>query len=217
MAQHRYRHHKVKREHTIIEGLLPLFISIGELEEVRSIIPGRINQRSRTGEGGLFFQYETETGLKLLGRSKLAVQEVFVVTDQPENVLDALISRGIVISAGNGDGHSKRQEKEPSPRANNGRSRRARKRSRPSASTPNHNQENSAAKPSPVRDAQNGNNNQANSEGKQKGGAAPTKSAPPNQAESLEPKLWNELLKLHDELLRLEEELGEGLRSPETD
>src|SRR5690606_12892930 len=102
MAQHRYRQGKVKREHTIIEGLLPLLTSIAELPEVDSIIPGRINQRSRTGETGLFFQYQTETGLKLLGRSKLAVQEVFVVTSQPQAVLEALIARRLVKTPGNG-------------------------------------------------------------------------------------------------------------------
>lgn len=96
MAQHRYRQHKVKREHTIIEGLLPLLQSIGELAGVQSVTPGRINQRSRTGEAGLFFQYKTETGLKLIGRSKTAVQEVFVVTDDPDGVIASLIDKGLI-------------------------------------------------------------------------------------------------------------------------
>ena len=96
MAQHRHRQHKVKREHTIIEGLLPLLLRAAELEEVTSITPGRINPRTRSGDAGLFFQYQTETGLKLIGRSKTAVQEVFIVTADPAGALDALVKRGLV-------------------------------------------------------------------------------------------------------------------------
>lgn len=98
MAQHRYRQNKIKREHTIIDGVLPILEQIAALPHVQAITPGRINQRSGNRAEGITFQYHTETGLKLLARSSRAVQEVFVVSDKPQDVLRALHAKGLVAT-----------------------------------------------------------------------------------------------------------------------
>lgn len=96
MSQHRYRQNKVKREHSIVEGLLPILERIASTPGVQSVTPGRISPRSRPGSPGIRFQYPTESGLKLLARSNVAVQEVFVVTDEPDRVIERLQSAGIL-------------------------------------------------------------------------------------------------------------------------
>ncbi len=264
MAQHRYRQGKVKREHTIIEGLLPLLTSIAELPEVNSIIPGRINQRSRTGETGLFFQYQTETGLKLLGRSKLAVQEVFVVTGQPQAVLEALVTRSLVKSPGNGRspgakkaegvkhsgtedtkdaggtggagdtgeaGDSGEMEKgkvpreagaptsrvdtsgAPPRRTNTQRNRPRAKRGGPTTKRADRAQQLSAQDAAQSAVVENSSTQGAPQSAlrKENGGSTPFREEPPPETERVEPKLWNQLLKLHHELLRLEKELTKEL------
>ena len=57
------------------------------IPEIRSIIPGRIN-RTRGGQSELRirYQYETETGAKLIAHGPGVVQEVFIVTTDPEAV-----------------------------------------------------------------------------------------------------------------------------------
>lgn len=110
MSQHRYRQKKVKREHSIIEGLLPVLERIASLPGVQSVTPGRIKPRSRPGAPGLRFQYVTETGLKLLGRSNAAVQEVFVVTDEPERVLEQFRAEGLLEP-----GRAQEPGREPEP------------------------------------------------------------------------------------------------------
>lgn len=97
MAQHRYRQNKIKREHTIIDGILPALERIAALSDVHAITPGRINQRAGNRSNDVTFQYRTETGLKFLARSSRAVQEVFVVTDTPDAVLEALVAQGVVV------------------------------------------------------------------------------------------------------------------------
>lgn len=126
LSQHRYRQGKIKREHTIIDGLLPLLEQMARFEAVTSITPGRIRPRSRPGDPAVTFQYVTESGLKLLARSHTAIQEVFIVTSDPETTLARLASAGLIV-----------QEK-------SGRTRRSRK-ARPGASS----RERSAPAPSP--------------------------------------------------------------------
>lgn len=57
------------------------------MDAVQSVIPGRIAQiRSSSGIKRLKFQYPTETGAKLQAKGGGAVQEIFVVTEDPEQV-----------------------------------------------------------------------------------------------------------------------------------
>ncbi len=85
MPKHRSR--GVKRDHTILPGFEDAFERLAALEAVQSVIPGRIASiRSSKGHKRLTFQYPTETGAKLQAKARGAVQEVFVVTGDPEGV-----------------------------------------------------------------------------------------------------------------------------------
>ncbi|MDR1604139.1 MAG: DUF2103 domain-containing protein [Gracilibacteraceae bacterium] len=81
----KYRHNKIKREHHLIDGALELLESLSDLDVVTDIIPGVISV-TRAREKSAAYQYETETGCKLLLKGGGAVQEVFVVTEYPELV-----------------------------------------------------------------------------------------------------------------------------------
>lgn len=71
----------------MLEGFGEALERIAALDAVQSVIPGRIAQiRSSTGHKRLTFQYPTDSGAKLQAKGGGAVQEVFVVTDDPEQV-----------------------------------------------------------------------------------------------------------------------------------
>jgi hypothetical protein len=88
----KYRSNKIKKEHTIIEDILPLLESISNFPEIKSIIPGRINQRSSSSGQKAYLQikYNTSSGLKLLAKNSSSVQEVFVVTTDTETTVKRL-------------------------------------------------------------------------------------------------------------------------------
>lgn len=91
----KYRKNKIKREHGIIKGLKKFLESnISTLDHVTGIIPGRITVGNTTGENLVIkYKYETSSGSKLIARSGNSVQEVFVITDNPEdlkNVIEAI-------------------------------------------------------------------------------------------------------------------------------
>lgn len=87
----KYRNNNIKQEHTIIEDLLPLLEDIVQLPTIKSIIPGRINRRKGSGMPVyLQLQYDTGTGIKLLGKNSSSLQEVFVVTDDVELTMKLL-------------------------------------------------------------------------------------------------------------------------------
>lgn len=238
MTQHRHRQRKVKREHTIIEGLWPLLQKAGKLDVVSSITPGRIRRRARSGgDTGLFYQYTIETGLKLLGRSTTSVQEVFVVTPDPEAALEALIRHGIVHpvksprpSPGAGGSESSRSSggtrgatsslpaprtkrsessRRPSPAGEPESLSRSRSRSRPSPP---------AGEPAPARESMPPSQSASTQGSPPAKQAAPVQDAPPQksvdpdspEAQKVEPKLWNDLLRLHQELWELEKSLEEA-------
>lgn len=87
----RHRTKGVKREHSIINGLLPILEQIAAWPAVSAVIPGRI---SVTRGASPTFQLRrgpaTMTGLKLTARRGTTAQEVFVVTTEPETVIECL-------------------------------------------------------------------------------------------------------------------------------
>lgn len=91
LAGNKYRENKIKQEHTIINDILPLLEEIARLPMVKSIIPGRINRRKGSGiQPYLQLKYKTPSGIKLLGKNSSSLQEVFVVTDEPEALIALL-------------------------------------------------------------------------------------------------------------------------------
>lgn len=100
----RYREGKIKREHGVPAGILALLRRVAEVPEIEAIIPGRIHRRPGSAGTELRFQYFTESGLKLLAKHGGAVQEVFLVAAAREEVLAALVERGLVRGEGPGAG-----------------------------------------------------------------------------------------------------------------
>lgn len=91
----KYRDGKIKREHTVIERVWPVLEEMAGCAAITSIIPGPI---SSLGSRGLeiTFQRFTETGLRLLAKNGSAVQELYLVTPQPQVVLNWLAEQGLV-------------------------------------------------------------------------------------------------------------------------
>jgi hypothetical protein len=88
MSGGKYREKKIKKEHTIIEDILPFLEKIAGLSSVKSIIPGRINRRKGSGiPPHINLKYNTPSGIKLLGKNSSSLQEVFVVTDEAEKTI----------------------------------------------------------------------------------------------------------------------------------
>ncbi|NLL53459.1 MAG: hypothetical protein GX248_12255 [Peptococcaceae bacterium] len=81
----KYRHKKIKREHSIINGALDWLEDLSRNREVTDIIPGVIDV-THSKERGIFFKYETSSGCKLLVKNGGSIQEVFVVTSNPQTV-----------------------------------------------------------------------------------------------------------------------------------
>ncbi len=82
---------KIKHQHHIIDGLAVFLERIEDWEEIRSVIPGKINRiRSSMGSLKIRIQYPTVSGLKCLAREAAAVQEVFFVTPKPQDLQDRL-------------------------------------------------------------------------------------------------------------------------------
>ncbi|HHY36560.1 MAG TPA: metal-binding protein [Firmicutes bacterium] len=82
----KYRRQKVKREHHLLPGLAPILEEIASHPAVKSIIPARINSAVRGSGVQLFWKYKTPTGVKLLAKAGGGVQEIFVVTGEPETL-----------------------------------------------------------------------------------------------------------------------------------
>jgi len=91
MPRHRVK--KVKRVHQILKGFEEPLEEIASLEYVKAVIPGRIKRKKSTGRPGrreITFQYPTPSGAKLLAKGEGAVQEIFVVTSEPEKLKEFL-------------------------------------------------------------------------------------------------------------------------------
>ena len=83
----KFRHKKIKREHSIIKGALSWLEDLSKNSVVEDIIPGVIDV-TNSPERGVVYKYETQTGCKLLLKSGGAIQEAFVVTKNPKVVED---------------------------------------------------------------------------------------------------------------------------------
>ncbi len=95
MADMRHREGKLKTMHTIIGDFTRTLKQIATLDEVESILTGTISP-SKSYQESLTFQYFTDNGLKLLAKTTTAVQEIFIVTQQPDLLLDELQKAGFV-------------------------------------------------------------------------------------------------------------------------
>jgi hypothetical protein len=84
----KYRKGKVKSQHGMIKGLREfLNAHVAGLDFVEGVIPGEIKVGSGTGETlAVRFQYSTISGAKLIARSGASIQEIFVVTKEPERL-----------------------------------------------------------------------------------------------------------------------------------
>lgn len=91
----KFRTHKVKHEHTIIPGLRPVLEQMAQCPDVHSLIPGPIRAHRSARGVHVTVQYETDTGLKLLGRNGSAIQEVFVVSSDPPAARQWLTEAGL--------------------------------------------------------------------------------------------------------------------------
>jgi hypothetical protein len=87
----KYRSRGVKREHSVMAGLVPVLERIAACPEVSGVTPGRISV-VRGGAPSLVLRFGTPTisGLKLTARRGTTAQEVFVVTARADAVLDFL-------------------------------------------------------------------------------------------------------------------------------
>jgi hypothetical protein len=84
----RHRVKGVKREHSVIEGLLPVLERLAAHPSVSAVIPGRITvTRAATPTLQLRLGPTTITGFKLNARRLSTAQEVFVVTTDPDRTL----------------------------------------------------------------------------------------------------------------------------------
>ncbi len=81
----KYRKKGIKKEHHIIEDGEDLLQDLIRKGLVKSIIPGRIKTtpKGQPGKVRLTYQYETNSGAKLLLKKGSTVQEVFVITSNP--------------------------------------------------------------------------------------------------------------------------------------
>ncbi len=84
----KYRKKGIKKEHHIIEDGEELLKDLIKNKLVKSVIPGRIKTtpKGQPGKVRLSYQYETNSGAKLLLKKGSTVQEVFVITDKREDL-----------------------------------------------------------------------------------------------------------------------------------
>ncbi len=84
----KYRKKGIKREHHIIENGDKVLEELVKKQLVKSIIPARIKTtpKGQSGKVRLSFQYETNSGAKLLLKKGSTVQEIFVITDKIEEL-----------------------------------------------------------------------------------------------------------------------------------
>jgi hypothetical protein len=93
----RHRIAGVKREHGIVEGLLPVLERIAALAEVDAVIPGRIRVTASNCPGlTIRLQARTVTGFKLGARARSLAQEVFVICRSSDDVEAHLVKERLI-------------------------------------------------------------------------------------------------------------------------
>ena len=102
MSRAKYRPNKVKVRHHVLTPLKALLDRIAEYPEVDAITPGVIAPK-RGGSVGLTVQYRTPSGLRLIGRSGGAAQEVYVVTRDPDTVVARMQADGMLAKTPQGN------------------------------------------------------------------------------------------------------------------
>lgn len=88
MAKSKYIKRGVKRQHQIIEGILPLLEKISKIEGVKKVTPSVISYSPKRciQQPILKFQRETMSGFKLLAHSKGCIQDIFIVVEGPKRI-----------------------------------------------------------------------------------------------------------------------------------
>ncbi|ACN99645.1 DUF2103 domain-containing protein [Sulfurihydrogenibium azorense] len=88
----KYRKKGIKREHSIIEDFEKDLQTLVEEGLIKSAIPGRIytSPKAQSGKKIITYQYDTETGAKLLMKKGSTVQEVFVITERRQELKEYL-------------------------------------------------------------------------------------------------------------------------------
>ncbi|NPA17343.1 DUF2103 domain-containing protein [Persephonella sp.] len=91
----KYRKKGIKKEHHIIEDGEEILHELVKNGLVKSVIPGRIKTtpKGQPGNIRLTFQYETNSGAKLLLKKGSTVQEVFVITEDTQKLREYLKKR----------------------------------------------------------------------------------------------------------------------------
>lgn len=79
----KYTKKGVKRQHTIIEGVLEILEAIAAMPGVKKVVPGVINYSPKRTIKQPFLKIsrDTITGIKVLAHSKGKIQEVFIICD----------------------------------------------------------------------------------------------------------------------------------------
>ena len=88
----KFRTNKVKHEHSTTNDMKSLFATVSQSSFATSVLPGQIKRKHGT-ENGLFYQYTQGGTVKLLAKGTGIVQEVCVVTSDPEKLLADLRER----------------------------------------------------------------------------------------------------------------------------
>ena len=84
----------VKTHSTYIDGLIPWLKALAMELGIKTITPGVIKKARRRCQGiKIRVSIETKDGYKLIARRGSSVQEVFVVTKLPKEVLTEFISK----------------------------------------------------------------------------------------------------------------------------
>ncbi len=84
MAKSKYIKRGVKRQHQIINGILPLLEQTAKIEGVKKVIPTIISYSPTRNirQPELRFQRETVSGFKLSAHSKGGIQDIFVIVEK---------------------------------------------------------------------------------------------------------------------------------------
>lgn len=91
----KFRTNKVKHEHSTTNDMKGLFAAIAASPYASSVLPGQI-KRKHGDENGLFYQYTQGGSVKLLAKGLGIVQEIFVVSTEPERLLADLKEKGLL-------------------------------------------------------------------------------------------------------------------------